>query len=63
MTLAFTTLANSLISFPGSLQVLSAIWLWAPGLCGKVHRHGDDEGRPGHPSETLPRADFARSVR
>ena len=32
---AFTSLANCLISFPGSLQVLSAIWLWALGLCGK----------------------------
>ena len=62
MTLAFSTLANCLISFPGSLQVLSAIWLWAPGRCGKVHCHGDDEGHPGHPSETLPCADFARSV-
>lgn len=63
VTLAFSTLANCLISFPGSLQVLSAIWLWAPGLCGKIHCHGDDEGHPGHPSETLPCADFARSVR
>ena len=62
MTLAFTSLANCLIIFLGSLQVLSAIWLWAPGLCGKIHCHGDDEGHPGHASEMLPRADIARSM-
>ena len=59
---AFTTMANCLTIFLGSLQVLPAIWLWAPGLCGKVYRHGHDEGHSGHTSETLPSADTARPV-
>lgn len=54
-------LANWLIIFIGSLQVFSAIWFWAPQLCGKIHRHGDDESHPGDTSETIPRADISRS--
>lgn len=61
MMLAFNTLANCLIVFIGSLQVFPAIWFWAPQLCGKVHRHGDDESHLGYTAETIPRADTAES--
>lgn len=55
-------LANHLIIFIGSLQVLSAFWLWAPRLCWEVHRHGDDESCLGYTFETIPGEDTAKKV-
>lgn len=58
-----TTLPNHLLSFVGSLQVFSAVWLRAPQLCWEVHRHGDDESHPGYTFEEIPCEDIAKTMR
>lgn len=56
------TLPNHLLIFIGSLQVFSAVWLRAPQLCWEVHRHGDDESRPGYTFEEIPCEDIAKTM-
>lgn len=58
-----TTRPNHLLSFVGSLQVFSAVWLRAPQLCWEVHRHGDDESHPGYTFEEIPCEDITKTMR
>lgn len=37
----------------GAKPLLPALWLRTSLLRGQTHRHGDDEGHPGHPSLPL----------
>lgn len=43
-----THLSLCFLSLAGTQSLLPALWLRASFLCGQTHRHGDDEGHPGH---------------
>lgn len=50
------------VFFPAGAQpILPALWLWTSLLRGETHRHGDDEGHPGHPALPLHRVSSART--
>jgi len=52
-------LSVDLLWLAGAQSILPAIRVWASVLRGQTHRHGDDEGHPGHPVVSVHRVSSA----